>query len=137
MQESSAIYLGESVLKSKEAEVSGAFVSIQGERYYKITHSSHMPDFFMTIVSDSDHWMFISSNGSLSAGRKDRDHALFPYYTDDKIQDYCGTTGSKTMLLIQNQSKTYLWEPFSKELRNIYALERNLYKSAYGNKIIF
>ncbi len=137
MHENSEIYLGEALFKSRKAQVVGGFVSLQGERYYKIANCNHMPDFFMTIVSDSDHWMFISSNGSLSAGRKDRDHALFPYYTDDKIQDYCGTTGSKTILLIQRKGKTSLWEPFSKELSNLYTIERNLYKSVYGNKIIF
>ncbi|MDZ7636471.1 MAG: hypothetical protein U5L72_19425 [Bacteroidales bacterium] len=96
-----------------------------------------MPDFFMTIVSDTDQWLFISSNGSLTAGRKDRDHALFPYYTDDKIHDYYDLTGSKTVILVQRDSHTFLWQPFSKELANIYRTERNLMKSIYGNKIIF
>ncbi len=96
-----------------------------------------MPDFFMTIVSDSDHWMFISSNGSLSAGRKNRDNALFPYYSVDKIDDFCGITGSKTVFLVEKAEKTFLWEPFSKELASVYQVERNLYKSEYGNKIIF
>ncbi|MEI8047965.1 MAG: hypothetical protein WCI92_11345, partial [Bacteroidota bacterium] len=95
------------------------------------------PDFFMTIVSDSDHWMFISSNGALSAGRKDRNNALFPYYTVDKIHDSKGITGSKTYLLVGKNDKTYLWEPFSSESEKIYTIERNLYKSIYGNKIIF
>ena len=71
-----------------------------------------MPDFFMSIVSDSDHWMFLSSNGSLSAGRKDRDNALFPYYTDDKIHDYNGITGPLTIVLVEKDGKTFLWEPF-------------------------
>ena len=54
---------------------------MQEEGIIKISNYNRMPDFFMTFVSDSDHWMFISSNGSLSAGRKDRDNALFPYYS--------------------------------------------------------
>ncbi len=96
-----------------------------------------MADFFMTIVSDSNHWMFISSNGSLTAGRKNRENALFPYYTDDKIHDYCGITGSRTMIIVNQADKSYLWEPFIKEFGNVYQLERNLYKSIYGDKIIF
>ena len=124
-------------MNSEDAHVKGAFVSIQGEQYYKITNSNLMPDFFMTIVSDSDHWMFISSNGSLSAGRKDRNNALFPYYADDKITDYYGITGSQTVALVEKEGKTYLWEPFSKELSKIYQIELNLYKSKYGDKIIF
>jgi len=131
------IFLGETLLKTGEVQTKGEFVKIRNEKFYKITNSNHMPEFFMTIVSDSDHWMFIYSNGSLTAGRKDRNNALFPYYADDKIQDYFGITGSKTILLVEDEEKQYLWEPFSKALSSIYDIERNLYKSVYGNKIIF
>jgi hypothetical protein len=131
------IYLGNTQVSCDSAMVNGMFVEIENEKYYKITNSNRMPDFFMTIVSNSDHWMFISSNGSLSAGRKDRNNALFPYYTVDKIHDYRGITGSKTYLLIGKDGKTSLWEPFSTESEKIYRIERNLYKSIYGNKIIF
>jgi len=131
------IYLGQTLINSMDREIEGEFIKFDGEKFYKISNYNLMPDFFMTIVSDSDHWMFISSNGSLSAGRKDRDNALFPYYTDDKIHDYCGITGSKSILIIENNNKRYLWEPFSKDLSSIYNIERNIYKSIYGNKIIF
>ena len=131
------IYLGNTALNSKQLDVDGRFVDIQGEKFYKISNYNHMPDFFMTIVSDSDHWLFISSNGSLSAGRKDRDNALFPYYTVDKIHDYCGITGSKSIFQVEKSDKVFLWEPFSKELAAIYNIERNLYKSEYGNNVIF
>lgn len=131
------IQLGQTVLKQSDNQVQGNFLEIDGEGFYRIEHYDQMPDFFMTIVSDSDQWLFISSNGSLSAGRKDRDHALFPYYTDDKIHDYYDLTGSKTVILVQSGSQTFLWQPFSKELANIYRTDRHLLKSIYGNKIIF
>jgi hypothetical protein len=132
-----SIYLGNTLIKCSSAKVEGQFVEIENEKFYKISNCNQMPDFFMTIVSDSDHWMFISSNGSLSAGRKDRDNALFPYYTVDKIHDNKDITGSKTCLLVGRDEKTYLWEPFSTGSEKIYTIERNLYKSIYGNKIIF
>lgn len=131
------IQLGQTILKQSDSQVQGNLVEIDGEKFYRIGHYDLMPDFFMTIVSDSDQWMFISSNGSLSAGRKDRDHAIFPYYTDDKIHDYYDLTGSKTVILVQKGGKTFLWQPFSKELAAIYRIERMLLKSIYGNKIIF
>ena len=131
------IFLGNGRLNFNHAEVEGQFVTIQGEEYYKISHYNNMDDFFMSIVSDSDHWLFISSNGALTAGRKNRDNALFPYYTDDKIQDYQGVTGSKTILLVTDENKRFLWEPFSKEFVDIYQVERNIYKSEFGDKIIF
>ena len=129
MMNEKVIYLGNARMINSNREVEGYFVEIEGEKFYKISNCNRMPDFFMTIVSDSDHWMFISSNGSLSAGRKDRNNALFPYYTVDKIHDSKGITGSQTYLLVGKDQKTYLWEPFSAESENIYTIERNLYKS--------
>ena len=132
-----SIYLGNALLRSHESKVEGNFVEMEHEKFYKISNCNLMPDFFMTIVSDSDHWMFISSNGALSAGRKDRNNALFPYYTVDKIHDSKGITGSQTYLLVNKADKTYLWEPFTAESEKIYSIQRNIYKSIYGNKIIF
>ncbi|HEX5668062.1 MAG TPA: hypothetical protein VFX73_04605, partial [Chitinophagaceae bacterium] len=102
------IQLGNTILNQSVKKVQGNFVEIDDEKFYRIEHFDRMPDFFMTIVSDSDQWMFISSNGSLSAGRKDRDHAIFPYYTDDKIHDYYDLTGSKTVILVQRDGITFL-----------------------------
>ena len=66
-------------------------VKINKENYYKISNSDAMRPFFMSIVSDSNHWMFISSNGGLTAGRKNAEYSLFPYYTDDKITESADT----------------------------------------------
>ncbi len=134
--EKKSIYLGNTNLNDLVKEVKGEFVEFNNEKFYKINNYDTMPDFFMSIVSDSDHWMFISSNGSLSAGRKNRNNALFPYYTDDKIHDYKGKTGSQTIVLVEKEGKTFLWEPFLDE-HHIYKTERNLYKNIYGNKILF
>ncbi|MCG8578325.1 MAG: hypothetical protein MI866_00310 [Bacteroidales bacterium] len=131
------IYLGDTNLNSNLDKVEGQFVVCDNEKYYKISNYDQMDNFFMSIVSDSDHWMFLSSNGSLSAGRKDRNNALFPYYTDDKIHDYKGITGSATTILVEKDQRTYLWEPFTSESGRIYKTTRNIYKSIYGNKIIF
>lgn len=91
----------------------------------------------MNVVSDSNHWMFISSNGGLSAGRKNSEYALFPYYTDDKITDMAETTGSKTIIRVNVDGASKLWEPFSKREAGLYNVSRNLYKNWYGNKIQF
>jgi len=114
-----------------------AYVEIDNEYYYKIENNDTMRPFFISIVSDSNHWMFISSNGGLTAGRKDSDNALFPYYTEDKITESAGTTGSKTLLSVHQNNNDYLWEPFSKRTKAKFQTTRNLYKNRYGNKIIF
>ena len=113
------------------------WVTFENEKFYKIANSDTMRPFFMSIVSDSNHWMFISSNGGLTAGRKDSDNALFPYYTDDKLTENAEFTGSKTIFQIQSNSKTVVWEPFSIRQMGVYKTTRNLYKNNYGNKIIF
>jgi len=112
-------------------------VKIENEIYYQISNVDTMRPFFMSILSDSNHWMFIGSNGGLSAGRKDAENALFPYYTDDKIIESAELTGSKTIIRVQKDGKANLWEPFSVRYANLYQLKRNLYKSIHGNKIIF
>src|SRR3989339_2185013 len=131
------IFLGQTPLNQEQKDVDGGFVLIGDEKYCKIGQYHHMPDFFMTIVSVADHWMFISSNGALTAGRKDRDNALFPYYCVDKIHDQYDISGSKTLALVSKGDKTFLWEPFSKKTEGVYSIERNLYKKIYGNKLIF
>lgn len=131
------IHIGENIANSSVNKIDGGFVDIDNSRYYKISNYDRMPDFFMSIVSDSDHWMFISSTGSLSAGRKNRDNALFPYYTVDKIHDYRGVTGSKTILLVKKEEKSYLWEPFTEYSPKFYNVNRNIYKSYFGNSVIF
>ena len=112
-------------------------VEIDGEIFYRISDVDEMRPFFMSIVSDSNHWMFIASNGGLSAGRKDTQHALFPYYTDDKITGAAENTGSKTVIWVEKNNKTFLWEPFSERGAGKFNYNRNLYKSKFGNKIIF
>jgi hypothetical protein len=131
------INLGPCAIKAGHPEVSGQFVELDNEMFYRIRNYHAMPDFFISPVSDSNHWMFISSNGSLSAGRINRDHALFPYYTVDKIHDYRGITGSATWLLLEQEGNAFLWEPFSKTGPRFYNITRNIYKNIYGNKIFF
>lgn len=112
-------------------------VVMDNEHYYKIANSDAMRPFFMNVVSDSDHWMFISGNGGLTAGRRNPEYALFPYYTDDKITEFADITGSKSIFQIHSDSEILVWEPFSERFTGRYAISRNLYKSIHGNQIIF
>ena len=122
---------------SSAERVGGSFVLIDNEKYYQITQYDKMQPFFISLASDSNHWMYISSTGGLSAGRKNPDTALFPYYTDDKISESAEITGSKTILHVIKDYKRYLWEPFSDRNKGIYKIERSIAKSTVGNKLIF
>ena len=134
---SEPIFLGGTKLYPSAEKIKFDEIIRNNEFFYKIEHVNAMPLFFMSIVSNSNHWMFISSNGGITAGRKNSDISLFPYYTDDKITESIEHTGSKTILLIKKDEKTYLWEPFSNLHKGIYATQQNLYKNAFGNKVIF
>ncbi|MEM9680298.1 MAG: hypothetical protein AAF901_08235, partial [Bacteroidota bacterium] len=120
-----------------DKEVALENVTIDDQSYFKISNHDNMRPFFMSIVSDSNHWMFISSNGGLSAGRKNSDYALFPYYTDDKITESFDITGSKSIFQVHKDREVLIWEPFSERFQDNYNLTRNLYKNVYGNSIIF
>lgn len=131
------LFIGNQKIKINNDPVSGAYIDIEGEKFYKISNYNKMTPFFMSIVSYSDHWMFISSNGGLTAGRKNPDNALFPYYTDDIIHTSQETTGSKTIIHVNKNGQTKIWEPFSNYQNNLYSIQRNIYKNIPGNKILF
>lgn len=137
MHKKNPIYIGENKAIFEASEVKGELVKVGKKDFYKISNVNAMRPFFMSIVSNSDHWMFLASNGGLSAGRKNSDYALFPYYTDDKITEGSEITGSKTIIHVHTEGKTYLWEPFSNLYKGVYKISRNLYKNTYGNKVIF
>ena len=133
----SNLFFGSAPLNLKAADVALKTVTIDGESTFKIEHYDRMTPFFMTVVSDVDHWMFISSTGGLTCGRKNPDNALFPYETDDKIHDSAETTGSNTILIVTKNNRHYVWKPFSTHHCNVYDITRNLYKNTIGNKIRF
>ncbi|HEY0281821.1 MAG TPA: hypothetical protein VGC27_04255 [Rhizomicrobium sp.] len=132
-----AYYVADAALHDPLHEAEGALIDIAGEPFYCVTHYDAMAPFLMSLVSDSDLWMFVSSTGALTAGRRDADNALFPYYTDDHIHDSQDQTGAKTILRVLCRGRTQLWEPFSERYKGLYRITRRLSKSAYGNKLIF
>ena len=125
--------------------VKGYFSELKGEKgqFYKIENYDCMEDFFMTITSSSDIWNFCWAQGGITAGRIDCDHAIFPYYTADKVSDAKSYTGAYTSILIEKE-EPILWEPFSslsaspairKSLEK--NLTRNIYKNTAGTEIWF
>ena len=132
-----SIFLGKNKANFTKQEVKGEIISFENEAYYKIVNSNEMRPFFMSIVSDSNHWMFISSNGGLTAGRKNSEYSLFPYYTDDKITELVDITGSKAIFQVLKNGNIYLWEPFSHRQVGLYEIKQNLYKNTFGNKVVF
>ena len=73
------------LVPAEERSVDGDFVTLDGDRYARIGDADAMPPFLMSVVADSDVWLFVGSNGAFTAGRRDPDHGLFPSQTADKI----------------------------------------------------
>ncbi|MBR9909652.1 MAG: hypothetical protein GYB33_04765 [Gammaproteobacteria bacterium] len=115
----------------------GEFLTCDGDRFYAIHNVDKMPPFFTSVVSDSDHWLFVSSTGGLTAGRVSPETALFPYVTVDKIHESTGHSGPKTLLRVGRNGNMLNWEPFNKDHNERYQLTRNLYKNLLGNKLRF
>lgn len=76
----------------------GACTSWLGEEVYAISDAHRMEPFFVSVPSESDLWMFVSSRGGLTAGRVDADRALFPYLAVDRIHDGHHVSGPLTLL---------------------------------------
>lgn len=115
----------------------GHYIDIHGERFYCIENYDHMQPFFISLASDTDLWMYISSTGGLTCGRRNPEQVLFPYYTDDKITENYEQTGPKTILRVQTAQDTKLWEPFSSRQMGTYHIIRSIAKSVTGNRLLF
>lgn len=121
--------------------VKGQFITINGERFYEIANYDEMQPFFISLASDTDLWMYLSSTGGLTAGRRSPEEALFPYYTDDKITESYEFTGPKTEIKVKGEpflvNGELLWKPFSSQQQDVFVLSRKIAKSTVGNQIVF
>ncbi|MDE2956981.1 MAG: hypothetical protein OXU68_08265 [Bacteroidota bacterium] len=131
------VHVAKSALKSGEGRLRGRLLEIAGDQVYCITHVDRMQPFLVALASPSDHWMFLSSTGALTAGRRSSEGALFPYVTDDKLHDAASHTGPKTLILVERQHQTLLWEPFTDRYEGLYRITRILRKGSMGNRITF
>ncbi len=136
-----------SAMNTKEnKQVTGKYLTLGDEKYYLIENYDELHPFFISLASDTDLWMYISSTGGLTCGRRNPEQVLFPYYTDDKITESADHTGAKTLIRVLPNTATTpslrgqggsLWEPFSDRLNGIYRVRRSIAKSVTGNKLLF
>ena len=103
---------------------------------YKISNFNKINPFLMTLTSASNHWMYISSSGCLTAGRQKAEYALFPYVTDDLLHRNAHFTGPVTVIKVKKDNKCFFWNPFSSH-ENYYDKQQNLYKNSLGNILVF
>ena len=104
----------------------------EGETRLAIAHVERMPPFLMSVLSSTDLWMFVASNGGLTAGRQSAEHSLFPYETADRLYERPGLGGPLTMIRRGN----VLWRPFDPWAVDD-GIVRRLTKSALGDRVGF
>jgi hypothetical protein len=116
--------------------VVGKFVSPE-DLTYQIEGTENIEPFFMTMAGDGDLWAFISSNGSLTAGRRDSEGSFFPYETVDKIHNRWESIGPRTWIRIKLDDGSFrLWEPFSARIQKDPPV-RSISKDSIGSKLAF
>lgn len=117
--------------------VESVLLSEFGSPLQRIERYDLMEPFLMSLVSDSDLWMYLSSLGSMAAGRIDADHSFFPYCTEDVIHRGAGRTGSSTTFRVTPEGgKEVVWRPFAEQIAPD-EIERALYKGVLGDTIVF
>src|SRR5690606_1859004 len=110
--------------------------SVDGERCHVIDGVESLPPFLLALASASDVWAYLTSNGGITAGRRNRDHALFPYRTEDLVADDAGTTGGVTRLRVTDSAgATHEWRPFEPLNPELPQARRRLLKSDLGDVI--
>lgn len=118
------------------ARPQGAFVTEGDETWYRIDDHDRLPPFFMSLAGDSDLWAFISSAGSLSAGRCNEEGAFLPYETVDRIHDRWEHTGPRTWIRVHGPAGVQLWQPFVRRVTPSPA-RRSVWKNLTGTRIRF
>jgi hypothetical protein len=110
----------------------GSFVHEDGLEWYRIDAVDLLDPFLMTLVTPTDVWLFVSSSGALTAGRRSALHALFPYENDDRLHRSGGTVGPLTVIRAGGE----VWEPFASHVP-LEVVERSIAKTAAGDHIRF
>ena len=131
------LHLGPAALPQSTPAPEGRFVELGGESHYRIDGVDALPPFLISLISASDHWLFVSSAGGLTAGRRDARGALFPYTTDDRVHDASGRRGPRTILRVHRDGRVHLWEPFLPGALPLDPIERSLAKSVTGTRLVF
>ena len=120
----------------QDKTIAGTFVEEGKETWYRIDNYDTRPPFFLTLAGDTDLWAFISTAGSLTAGRRDRNGAFFPYETVDKIHRRWEHTGPRTWIRYGSADAAQLWEPFAPRLDGRTG-QRSIWKNLSGTRLRF
>ncbi len=100
-------------------------------RWHRATGDEIVEDFLMTIVGGSDHWLFLSSTGALTAGRQNAQQAIFSYETEDRLHRLARASGPRTTI----RAGATTWNPWTRYLAD--DVDRTLEKRTLGDGVRF
>ncbi len=112
----------------------GGFCVQDGLEWYRVEDYDLLDPFLVNVTSPGDHWLFVSSTGALTAGRRDPEHALFAYETDDRLHRSGGRTGPFTLIRVAGSAD--VWEPFASHVP-FGRVRRSLSKTLSGDRLRF
>jgi hypothetical protein len=126
---------GERALDGAERE---DFVDWDGRPFIQIAGYDQMAPFLMNVVSAYDLWMYLSSYGGITAGRRNADNAILPYQTEDKLHEAHHYSGPATLISVDGPSPAgIMWEPFQELQGGGDEVSRRLLKNPIGNQVVF
>lgn len=110
----------------------GDVIELDDLSWVAVPRIDRLQPFLVSVVSPSDHWLYLSTGGGLTAGRVDPESCLFPYVTDDQLHRG-GQGGSITTIRLVRGGESVRWRPFRDELGA--AGRRDLLKSVAGDRV--
>lgn len=112
----------------------GEICVVEGREWYRITDYDLLDPFLVHIATIGDQWMFVSSSGALTTGRRSADQALFPYETDDRLHRSGNRTGPFTLIRVDGVDEA--WEPFAPHTP-LGEVRRTIAKTSVGDRLRF
>ena len=112
----------------------GRLCVADGLEWYRVDDYDLLDPFLVNVTSRSDLWLFVSSTGALTAGRRSPEHALFAYETDDRLHRSGGRTGPFT--LIRTGTGADPWQPFAPHAP-YGTVRRSVAKTLCGDRLRF
>ncbi len=117
-------------------EPTGDFQVEHDREWYRIDPFDALEPFLVHLVTGGDQWVFVSTSGALTAGRRSAEHALFPYETDDRLHRSGGRTGPITLLRVGGPGEEVLWQPFAPDAP-FGEVTRSIAKTPVGDRLRF
>ena len=124
--------MGVSAMSDAGPAPGGRFCVEDGLEWYRIDRYDHLDPFLVNVVTPTNQWMFVSSTGALTAGRRSAQHALFSYETDDRLHRLGGRSGPYTIIRVGDD----YWEPFGR-CTPLGETARSIAKTVPGDRLRF